>query len=135
MHVYLGLNWSNNMIKLNIESLLQIFCGIKNQHNFQSHEHEEESKPQHHIFPGKAYCSKPLYHILYIPQGIMKQLHSKLFWQERSVHQLIVSHFLTKLANPLANFLPPDSLPYSRNSWWMQSLITNNFSLPQMHYP
>ena len=30
VHVYLGFTRSNNLLKLNIESLLQIFCGIKN---------------------------------------------------------------------------------------------------------
>ena len=30
MHVYLGFTRSNNVLMLNIEPLLQIFCGIKN---------------------------------------------------------------------------------------------------------
>ena len=30
MHLYLGFTQSNSLLKLNIESLLQIFCGIKN---------------------------------------------------------------------------------------------------------
>ena len=54
MHVYLGFTRSKNMLKLNIESLLQIFADLK--HNRQLHKHEEISIT-HNIdnFPGKAY--------------------------------------------------------------------------------
>ena len=94
------------MLKLNIESLVQIFYGIKKQHNCQSHEAKKNrSKPQHQIFPRKDYYSKPLYHIFYIPQGIMKQLHTKLFSQEISVHQLIASHYHTKIGKFLSQFI------------------------------
>ena len=106
MHVYLGLTRSNNVLNLNTESLLQIFCGIKNNtiSNHMKQRRKNRSKPQHQILPGKAYCSKPLYHILYIPQGIMKQLQTKLFSQELSVHQLIVSHCHTKISKFLNQF-------------------------------
>ena len=65
MHVYLGFTQSNNVLKLNIESLLQKFCGIKNTIG----NHMNMKKDQSHttqIIPGKSLQLKtPLSSIAY----------------------------------------------------------------------
>ena len=67
MHVYLGFTRSNNMLNLNTESLLQIFCGIKKTHNFQSHEaNKNRSKHTTPDIPGEILLLKtPISYILY----------------------------------------------------------------------
>ena len=60
----------------------------------------------------------------------MKQSHKKIFSQEPSSTQLIVSHFHDKTDQHIANSQPLDNLPCLHNPWWMQSLKDKNFDLP-----
>ena len=55
MHVYLGFTGSNNVLKLNTESLRQIFFGIKNTIANQMNMKKNQITHNTDNFPGKAY--------------------------------------------------------------------------------
>ena len=119
------------MLNLNIESLLQIFYGIKN--NIISNHMKQRRIDQNHntrYSQGKLNAQNPSI-IYFIFHKESWNNYIQLFSQESSCIQLIISHWSRQnWANSRLVF----SVPCSCNSWWMQSLITNNFILPQLRW-
>ena len=121
--------WSNNVLKLNTESLLQIFCGIKNIIANHMKQRRINQATTQIISLGKFAAQNPtiFYCIFSMDHETMTY---KIFSQNPSSTQLIVSHCHAKTDQYLANLLPLDSLPCLHNSWWMKSLKNMNFGLP-----
>ena len=86
-------NRSKNLLKLDIESILQIIAEIK--HNHQLHEAKKESNQTttQIISQGKVAAQTPLSYILYIQHGCMKQIQCLLFSQE-SLALIYLSHIV-----------------------------------------
>ena len=69
MHVYLGFTRSNNVLKLNIESLQQIFCGIKNTIANHMNMKKDQSYTTQIVSWGNITAKKTHYLLLHIKHG------------------------------------------------------------------
>ena len=111
---------SCDMLKQDTESFYKLI--MENKHDRQSQQGRERSKSIHNtnIFTGQAYCSKPLYLLLYIHQGIMKKLQCTLLTRV-SCNLLIVSHWSRQNWPTVSQFLA--STQYSLLAQFMSNVI------------
>ena len=93
MHGYLGLTWYNNVLKLNTESLLQIFCGIKN-NAIANHMKQRRIDQNHNTRYSQGKLTAQNLSIIYcIFHKESWNNYIQLFSQEPSCIHLIVSHW------------------------------------------
>ena len=78
MHVYLGFIKSKNVLKLNIESLLKIFCGIKNTIANHMSMKKDQSHTTQIIFRGNITDKNPTIFYCIFNMGHEKITYKKL---------------------------------------------------------